>query len=118
MSAHSQIFKTGFVVLVFFSFLCGCVSNSIGDIRYVNGALVATISNPGQPADVFIQVTVDQVNGLSQQEYTVVMQGVKLKSGENKVTIPVTLGPGTYKLKIYLIQDGERKTAVIRDIVV
>jgi hypothetical protein len=46
------------------------------------------------------------------------MAGVKLASGENSVRIPVTLRPGTYKLNIYLIQEGERKTAVIRDIVV
>jgi hypothetical protein len=46
------------------------------------------------------------------------MTGVKLKNGENTVKIPVSLQPGTYKLNIYLIQEGERKTAVIRDIVV
>jgi hypothetical protein len=118
MSARSQIIMTCLAVMVLFSFLCGCISSSVGDIRYTNGELEATINNPGQPADAFVQVTVYQVNGLSQQEYTVVMKGVKLNNGDNTVLIPVALGPGTYKLNIYLIQDGERKTAVIRDIVV
>ncbi|MCK9592202.1 MAG: hypothetical protein M0Q91_09375 [Methanoregula sp.] len=118
MSAHSNIISAGIAFLVLFLFMCGCVSSSVGDIIYTNGSLAATINNPGQPVDAFVQVTVYQVDGLSQQEYTVVMAGVKLASGENSVRIPVTLRPGTYKLNIYLIQEGERKTAVIRDIVV
>lgn len=118
MSVHSQITRIAVIFLVLFSFLCGCVSSSVGDISYTNRGLAATVNNPGQPVDAFVQVTVYQVDGLSQQEYTVVMTGVKLKSGDNTVMIPVTLKPGSYKLNIYLIQEGERKTAVIRDIVV
>jgi hypothetical protein len=118
MSAHSQTAVAGLALLVLFSFFCGCVSSSIGDMRYTNGSLATTITNPGHPADAFVQVTVYEVNGLTQQEYTVVMEGIKLKTGDNAVKIPVTLKPGTYKLNIYLIQEGERKTAVIRDIVV
>jgi hypothetical protein len=118
MSAHVPITRTALAVLILFFFLCGCVSSSVGDVRYSDGGLTAIISNPGQPADAFVQVTVYQVNGLSQSEYTVVMNGVKLMNGENTVKIPVSLKPGTYKLNIYLIQEGERKTAVIRDIVV
>jgi len=118
MSAHSQIVRTGLAFLVLFSFLCGCVSSSVGDISYTKGGLAARITNPGEPADAFVQVTVYQVNGLFQQEHTVVMTAVRLETGENTVKIPVTLQPGTYKLNIYLIQQGERKTAVIRDIIV
>jgi len=118
MSAPSQIITTGLVVLIFFSAVCGCVSSSIGNVRYTNGGLAATISNPGQPTNVFVQVTIDQVTGLSQQEQSFVMHPVKLNNGDNNVFIPLILKPGNYKLKIYLIQDGERKTAVIQDIVV
>ena len=46
------------------------------------------------------------------------MTSAKLNTGDNTVLIPVVLAPGNYKLKMYLIQNGERKTAVIRDIVV
>ncbi len=118
MSAHSQIIPTAFALLVLFLFLCGCVSSTVGDISYTGSGLSATINNPGQPADGFIQVTIYKVNGLAQDEYTVVMKGMKLESGENTVIIPVTLEPGIYKLNVYLFEKGERKTAVIRDIVV
>jgi hypothetical protein len=118
MSAPSQIIAAGLALLVLFLAVCGCVSSSIGDISYTNGGLAATVNNPGQPTNAFVQVTIYQVTGLSQQELSVVMTSVKLKSGDNNVLIPVVLKPGNYKLNIYLIQDGERKTAVIRDIVV
>jgi hypothetical protein len=118
MSEPSQIITTGLALLVLFSVVCGCVSSSIGDVTYRNGGLAATINNPGEPTNAFVQVTIYQVTDLSQQEQSVVMTLVKLKSGDNNVFIPVMLKPGNYKLNIYLIQDGERKTAVIRDIVV
>ena len=85
---------------------------------YTSNGLAATITNPGQPTNAFVQVTVYQVTGLSQQKQSLVMHPVKLQTGDNDVFIPLPLQPGTYKLNIYLIQDGERKTAVIRDIVV
>jgi hypothetical protein len=118
MFAHVRIITCEIVLLVLFMFLCGCVSTSIGEVGYTNDGITAKINNPNEPSDAFIQVTVYQVIGLSQQEHTVVMTSVKLQTGDNTVLIPVTLGPGNYKLKMYLIQHGERKTAVIRDIVV
>jgi len=118
MSAPLQIISAGLALVVLFSVVCGCVSSSIGDVSYTNGGIVATISNPGQPTNAFVQVTIYQVTGLVQQEQSFVMHPVKLNSGDNNVFIPLTLKPGNYKLNIYLIQDGERKTAVIRDIVV
>jgi hypothetical protein len=118
MSAPLQLITAGLTLLVLFSFVCGCVSSSIGDVSYTNDGLAATISNPGQPTNAFVQVTIYQVAGLSQQEQSFVMHPVKLNSGDNTVFIPLVLKPGKYKLNIYLIQDGERKTAVIRDIAV
>jgi hypothetical protein len=118
MSAYAQMTWTGLALLVFFLLICGCVSSNVGDISYTGSGLSATINNPGQPADGFIQVTIYKVNGLVQQEYTVVMKGMKLESGQNTVIIPVTLESGSYKLNIYLFEKGERKSAVIRDIVV
>jgi hypothetical protein len=118
MSVPFQIIAACSVILVLFSGVCGCVSSSIGDVSYTNGGLAATISNPGQPTTAFVQVTIYQVTGLMQQEQSFLMHPVKLNTGNNNVFIPLPLKPGTYKLNIYLIQDGERKTAVIRDIVV
>ena len=118
MSANTQIITTELALLVLFLLLCGCVSMSIGDVSYKNDGLSAIIYNPGEASDAFVQVTVYQVNGIVQQEHTVIMHPVKLDAGNNIVLIPGTLKPGTYKLYVYLIHNGERKTAVIRDIVV
>jgi len=118
MAAPLQIIPGGLALLVLFFIVCGCVSSSIGEVSYTNNGVAATISNAGQPTNAFVQVTIYQVTGLSQQEQSFVMHPVSLNNGDNKVFIPLHLQPGTYKLNMYLIQDGERKTAVIRDIVV
>jgi hypothetical protein len=118
MSAPLQIILKGLAILVLFSVVCGCVSSSIGTVSYTDKGIATTITNPGQPTNAFVQVTVFQVTGLSQQEQSYVMHPVRLENGDNNVFIPLMLKPGNYKLNIYLIQDGERKTAVIRDIAV
>jgi hypothetical protein len=118
MSAPLQIIPAGLVLLVLFSVACGCVSSSIGDVKFTNGGIATIISNPGQPTNAFVQVTIYEVDGLSQKEQSFVMHPVNLANGDNNVFIPLNLKPGKYKLNIYLIQNGERKTAVIRDIVV
>jgi hypothetical protein len=118
MSAPVQIIIAVLVILVLFSAGCGCVSSSIGAVSYTNNGIATVITNPGQPTNAFVQVTVYQMTGLSQQEQSYVMHAVRLESGDNNVFIPLVLKPGNYKLNIYLIQDGERKTAVIRDIAV
>ena len=118
MVAPVRIIACEGALLVLFIVLCGCISTSIGDVSYANGGITAKINNPDGPSDAFVQVTIYQVTGLTQQEHSVVMAPAKLLTGDNTVLIPVTLGPGTYKFKMYLIQSGERKTAVIRDIVV
>jgi hypothetical protein len=118
MAASLQFVLAWLALMVLFSVVCGCVSSSIGEVSYTNNGLAATIRNPGQPANAFVQVTIYQVTGLSQQEQSFVMHPVRLDNGDNTVFIPLNLQPGTYKLNMYLIQDGERKTAVIRDIVV
>jgi len=118
MFAHVRTSACELALLVLFLFLCGCISSSIGEVGYSGDNITAGISNPNETSDAFVQVTIYRVTGLSQQEHSVVMTGVKLETGDNSVQIPVSLSPGNYKLKMYLIQNGERKTAVIRDIVV
>jgi hypothetical protein len=118
MFAHVRILSCEIAFLTLLIFLCGCISSSIGEVGYANDGITASISNPNAPSDAFVQVTIYRVAGLSQQEYSVVMTSAKLNTGSNTVLIPVMLTPGNYKLKMYLIQNGERKTAVIRDIVV
>jgi len=96
----------------------GCVSTSVGETGYHNGTVFVTVTNPSGPADAYVQVTVNLVKDLRQEEVAVFGSPVNLVPGENRVIIPGQIGPGQYKLYIYVIQDGERRTAAIRDIVV
>jgi hypothetical protein len=118
MFAHVRILSCEIAFLVLLLFLCGCVSTNIGEVGYEHDGITASINNPDGPSDAFVQVTIYRVAGLSQQEYSIVMTSARLNTGDNTVLIPVVLTPGNYKLKMYLIQNGERKTAVIRDIVI
>lgn len=118
MFAHVRILACEIAFLVLLTVLCGCISTSIGEVGYANGGITARINNQDGPSDAFVQVTIYRVTGLTQQEYSVVMTSARLNTGDNTVLIPVVLTPGNYKLKMYLIQNGERKTAVIRDIVI
>lgn len=105
------------MVLVFC--LCaGCLSTTVGDAWYENQSVRTMISHPGDPAEVSVQVTVYKISNLSQERYTVISTPVSLVRGDNFVAVPGELPPGTYKLYIYVLDDGGRKTAVIRDIVV
>ncbi|MDD1696045.1 MAG: TIGR02186 family protein [Methanoregula sp.] len=112
---HRPLFYTLCVLLVFLS---GCISAEIGDARYENNGILVSLNSSSPMPDAFMQVTIYEVKGLQQQESLVVSSPVNLIPGENTVFFPARLEPGTYKLRIYLIHNGERKTAVIRDIVV
>jgi hypothetical protein len=105
-------------VCVLLVVLSGCTSPAVGDARYHNEGISVSLNSSSTMPDAFMQVTIYQVKDLQQQEFLVVTSPVNLKQGTNTVFFPARLEPGTYKLRIYLIHEGERKTAVIRDIVV
>lgn len=96
----------------------GCTTIGIGEAEYVNNTLSLPLTNSGGPSEGYIQVTVYEINHNQQEETAVLYAPLTLQQGENTALIPGTLEPGQYKLYIYLIQNGERKAATIRDIVV
>ena len=98
--------------------LAGCISMNIGDAWYTDGGVTVQISNTGEPADAYIQVTVYEIKDLHQTEVAVLDAPVALRKGENRVLVPGLLKPGNYKLYVYLIQNHQRSAAAIRDIVV
>ena len=106
------------LVCVLLVILSGCTSPAIGDALYRNGGISVNLTSSTDIPGAWMQVTIYQINELHQRELLVVNSPVTLRKGENEVFIPVPLEQGTYKLYVYLIQNGERKTAVIRDIVV
>lgn len=108
----------GVLVLVMISFCTGCISTGVGNTWYSNNSVMVNISHTGDPVDVGVQVTVYRIANLTQEKYTIVNTPAMLVNGQNIVAVPVRLEPGSYKLYIYVLSNNDRKTAVIRDIVV
>jgi hypothetical protein len=94
----------------------GCTEIAVGDVGYEAGTISVPVVNDGSPSDVFVQLTVYRIEGFTQEEYLVIMREVSLGSGREVLAVQSELPPGTYKIYIYIIQDGTRKAAVIRDI--
>ena len=107
-----------FAMLVVALLFSGCTTLSIGDAGYANNTISLRITNAGGLSGGYVQVTVYEINNNQQEETDVFYAPLTLQQGENTVLVPGTLKPGQYKLYIYLIENGERKAAAIRDIVV
>ncbi len=103
-----------FAVLLF----GGCTTVNIGDAGYTNNTISLPVTNTGAPSEGYVQITVYEIRNNQQEETDVFYAPLALQQGENTAFIPGILKPGQFKLYIYLIQNGERKAAVIRDIVV
>jgi hypothetical protein len=103
-----------FVALLF----SGCTTVGIGNAGYVNDSVSLAVSNSGDPSDGYVQVTVYQIKNSQQEETNVLYAPLALQQGDNTAIIPGKLEPGQYKIYIYIIQNGERKAAAIRDIMV
>lgn len=106
------------IVLFAALLLAGCTSTEIGDVAYANQSLVIGITHTGDPLEAHVQVSVYRLANLTQEAQEILGAPVTLVPGKNTLSVPARLGPGSYKLFVYLIKDGDRKTAVIRDITV
>ena len=98
--------------------VAGCISLSVGDVTYSNSSLLIGITGPATPQESVVQVTVYEVDEFSQHEVLTTWTTVTPDGSERTVGVPADLGPGRYKIYVYLTRDGERETAVIRDITV
>jgi uncharacterized protein (UPF0264 family) len=118
MSARNHVYLivSGMVICALFS--AACVSTTIGNVAYSGGNISLSVANAGGPSEGYIQVTVYEIKNNRQEEADVLYAPLTLQQGENTAVIHGTLRPGQYKLYIYLIQNGERKAATIRDLVV
>ncbi|WOF15871.1 hypothetical protein F1737_03740 [Methanoplanus sp. FWC-SCC4] len=105
------------LILLLFVFISGCTSESFGDVTYDNDTgLKLTVINNGNPRDVTLQVTVFDLSNFRQVEIERIARQVYLKNGENVFTIKADLERGQYKLYLYVLEDGKRNAAEIRDI--
>jgi hypothetical protein len=118
MSARKKTVQVCFSILFAALLFSGCTTIGIGNAGYANNTVSFTITNAGGPSGGFVQVTVYEIKNNQQEEFGVFYAPLSLKQGENTAFVPITLKPGQYKFYIYLIQNGERKAAAIRDIVV
>jgi hypothetical protein len=118
MSVRNHVFLIVSGIVFCFIFSAACVSTTIGNVAYSGGGLTIPFSHTGGPSAGYVQVTVYAIKNNQQEERDVLYAPLALQQGENTAFIPGTLEPGQYKLYIYLIQNGERKAATIRDLVV
>jgi uncharacterized protein (DUF2141 family) len=108
---------SGFFLLLLLA-AAGCTTLSVGNVAYGAGNLTVTITNTRDPVDTGIQVRVYKLDEFEQHELQTTGTTVTLTGTENTVAIPLHLDPGRYKLYVYLTKNGQRETAVIRDITV
>lgn len=94
----------------------GCTTTSVGDVTYTNQTMEIDITHAGEPMEAHVQVTVYRLANLMQEQQEILGAPVTLVPGRNALSIPIRLEPGPYKLFVYIVKDGDRKTAVIRDI--
>jgi hypothetical protein len=118
MSARCYSILTCCGILFIALLFSGCSTIDIGDTGYANETVSLTIANAGEPSEGYVQVTVYEIKNNQQVETDVFFAPLALKQGKNIAFVPGKLKSGHYKLYIYLIQNGERKAATIRDIVV
>jgi hypothetical protein len=118
MSLCKVKMKSLFLLLVVIAAVlsCGCLTYSFGDVAYDDGSLDIEIINDGEPKDISVQVTVFDLSGLRQVEIGRYINYVSIESGDNRYSLPVELEEGNYKLYLYILDDGRRSSAVIRDI--
>ncbi|MFA6363740.1 hypothetical protein [Methanoregula sp.] len=107
----------GFFLLLLLA-AAGCTTLSVGNVSYGAGNLTVTITNNGDPGDTGVQVRVYKLDEFTQHELLTTGTTVTLNGTENTIEIPLHLDTGRYKIYVYLTKNGQRETAVIRDITV
>lgn len=103
------------VVLILFA---GSFTVEAGDMVHVDGKLITTVSSTNEePTDVWVQHLIYRDNGIFSREkvgetYSVIQT---LTNGENVLVCPAALGPGTYKIFIYIssADESQRRLAGI-----
>jgi hypothetical protein len=118
MTIPNPVFPIVSVMVICAVFSAACVSTTFGTVAYSDGGLTLSVSHDGAPSEGYVQVTVYEISGDRQQESGTYFAPLNLTPGENTAFITVPLRTGKYKLYLYLIQNGERKAATIRDLAV
>ena len=106
------------VFISLFLAAAGCTNYSVGTVSYTNGTLDVAVAGPAAPSAVGVQITVYGLDQYSQHELFTTGTTATLAGGVDTVAVPLQLSPGNYKIYVYILSDGGRQAAVIRDITV
>ncbi len=124
MSSVSLGLKTVFFVLliaVTILAVCsgGCVTDcTFGNPVYDGSNLTVTVENAGAERTAAVQITIYSLDNFRQIEYDTLVSTVDIKNGINQYSLPVKMKNGSYKLYLYVLDNGRRHSAQIRDITV
>lgn len=107
-----------FLIAVFVIFLStsGCMDYSFGDLSYDGSKLNLDIQNNGKDRPLTVQITVFSLKDFRQTEYSTYVETVYLKHGHNSYSVPAKLEKGNYKMYLYILENGKRASAEIRNI--
>jgi len=115
-SMTGRWFIAGCILLFILLLSTGCTSLSIGNLVYNNGNVTVAVSGLGNPVTAGVEVHIFSIEAIEQHELLVTGITTTLHEGNNLVSVPVNLTTGKYKIYVYLVVNGERETAAIRDI--
>ncbi|RPI36519.1 MAG: hypothetical protein EHM53_12285 [Methanoregulaceae archaeon] len=118
MTVRTRVFLIVFCIAVLTLLSAACISTTFGEVAYSTGEITLPVSHDGSDSEGYIQVTVYRIANNQQEETGTFFAPLNLQRGANMAIIPAQLEPGQYKLYFYLIQNGERKAATIRDLTV
>lgn len=124
MSSDSLGLKTVYAVLLIAAAaaaVCtaGCITDcTFGNPVYDGSNLIVILENAGAQKNASVQITIYSLDNFRQVEYDTLVSTVVLRNGINEFSLPVMLKDGRYKLYLYVLENGRRHSAQIRDIAV
>lgn len=104
--------------LVILLFTSGCLNYSFGELTYNGSELSINIQNDGESRYSTVQISVFSLEDLRQKEYAKYVETVYLNHGSHVYSVKADLKQGSYKMYLYVLEDGRRASAEIRDITV
>ncbi|MBQ4415003.1 MAG: hypothetical protein II861_02770 [Methanomicrobium sp.] len=123
MSSDSSGLKIASILLFSAAVLAvlsaGCITDcTFGTPVYDGSNLIVILENSGDEKNASVQITIYSLDNFRQVEYDTLVSTVVLRQGINEFSLPVKMKNGSYKLYLYVLENGRRHSAQIRDITV
>ena len=123
MSSDSSGLRVASVLLFLTAVLAvlsaGCITDcNFGTPVYDGSNLIVILENSGDEKNASVQITIYSLDNFRQTEYDTLVSTVVLRHGINEFSLPVKMKNGSYKLYLYVLENGRRHSAQIRDMTV